>query len=94
VSWQRDALCRQVDPDCFFPSEEVLDNTIWTLTKKFCRGCEVRAECLTYALTEFEGYGVWGGFSPHDRTQVRKEIEVITVESVRAWIDEREGQAG
>lgn len=90
MSWQKNALCLQVDPDCFFPSEDVLDNTIWTLTKKFCHGCDVRAECLAQALSESEGYGIWGGCSPKDRTEIRKQIPDPCVESVRAWIEEQE----
>ena len=29
--------------------------------RQFCRGCEVRAECLEAALDRREPWGVWGG---------------------------------
>ncbi|WP_407672362.1 WhiB family transcriptional regulator [Parafrankia discariae] len=29
--------------------------------KRICSGCEVRAECLEYALENDERFGIWGG---------------------------------
>lgn len=58
-AWQDLALCREVDPDLFFPEkgESTQD------AKRICARCDVRAECLEYALDNDERYGVFGGLS-------------------------------
>jgi len=35
--------------------------------KKICLGCEVRHECLDYALAHDERFGIWGAASPSAR---------------------------
>ena len=41
--------------------------------KKVCRGCEVRAECLEYALEHDERFGIWGGLSERERRRLKRE---------------------
>ena len=48
--WQEQANCLGVDPDLFFPERGASTKE----AKAVCRGCEVRAECLEYALTHGE----------------------------------------
>ena len=58
--WWDDALCNDGTGallDLFF--SEQLDDI--ARAKQFCRGCEVRAECLEAALDRREPWGVWGG---------------------------------
>jgi hypothetical protein len=56
-------LCAQTDPEAFFP-----DNGGPTkAAKRICQGCEVRVQCLAYALKHRERYGVWGGLSERER---------------------------
>src|SRR5699024_11264322 len=45
-SWQERALCAQTDPEAFFPEKGGSTRE----AKKICTGCEVKAECLEYAL--------------------------------------------
>ena len=40
--------------------------------KAICRLCEVRGECLDYALTTNQESGVWGGTSEEERRKLRK----------------------
>ena len=40
--------------------------------KSICLHCIVRAECLDYALTTRESYGIWGGLTPSQRKAFRK----------------------
>lgn len=40
--------------------------------KAVCAGCEVRAECLQYALDNNERFGVWGGASESERAAMRR----------------------
>lgn len=62
-----DALCRQVDPEIFYP--EVGDST--APAKKICGNCDEQLDCLKWAIDHNERFGVWGGFSPTQRTQLR-----------------------
>jgi WhiB family redox-sensing transcriptional regulator len=61
------ALCAQTDPDSFFPEkgQSTAD------AKRTCMACEVRVQCLDYALSHGEQYGVWGGLSERERRPLR-----------------------
>ena len=59
VSWQERALCAQTDPEAFFPEKGGSTRE----AKKVCLGCDVRSECLEYALAHDERFGIWGGLS-------------------------------
>jgi len=64
--WQQDALCAQTDPAAFYPSK----GESLRPAKAVCRGCDVRAECLTYALDRGERHGIWGGLSGPERRRI------------------------
>src|SRR3954468_15767413 len=51
--WQERANCLGVDPDLFFPERGASTKE----AKAVCRGCEVRVECLEYALSHGEKFG-------------------------------------
>jgi WhiB family redox-sensing transcriptional regulator len=38
-----------------------------------CRSCDVRAECLEYALEHDERFGIWGGMSERERRRLKRE---------------------
>ena len=40
--------------------------------KKVCMACEVRVECLDYALENDERFGIWGGLSERERRRLKK----------------------
>ncbi|GAA4744236.1 hypothetical protein GCM10023328_27550 [Modestobacter marinus] len=67
-SWQERALCAETDPEAFFPEKGGSTRE----AKKICTGCEVRAECLEYALTMDERFGIWGGLSERERRRLRR----------------------
>jgi WhiB family transcriptional regulator, redox-sensing transcriptional regulator len=69
VGWQDRALCAQTDPEAFFPEKGGSTRE----AKKVCRGCEVRAECLEYALENDERFGIWGGLSERERRRLKRE---------------------
>ncbi len=62
--WQENALCAQTDPEAFFPEKGGSTRE----AKRICAGCEVRAECLEYALSNDERFGIWGGLSERERS--------------------------
>jgi WhiB family redox-sensing transcriptional regulator len=68
LSWQERSLCAQTDPEAFFPEKGGSTRE----AKKVCIGCEVRAECLEYALAHDERFGIWGGLSERERRKLKK----------------------
>jgi len=68
--WQDRALCAQTDPEAFFPEKGGSTRE----AKKICLGCEVRAECLDYALAHDERFGIWGGLSERERRRLKRGV--------------------
>jgi WhiB family redox-sensing transcriptional regulator len=68
--WQERALCAQTDPEAFFPEKGGSTRE----AKRICSGCEVRAECLEYALAHDERFGIWGGLSERERRRLRRAV--------------------
>lgn len=64
--WRDLALCAEIDPELFFPEKGESSGP----AKRVCAGCEVRAECLQYALDHGERFGVWGGLSERERREL------------------------
>lgn len=69
LAWQADALCAQTDPEAFFPEKGGSTRE----AKRICDGCEVRSECLDYALANDERFGIWGGLSERERRKLRRD---------------------
>ncbi|MDR0435745.1 MAG: WhiB family transcriptional regulator [Propionibacteriaceae bacterium] len=67
-AWQELALCAQTDPEAFFPEKGGSTRE----AKRVCAQCEVREECLEYALVNDERFGIWGGLSERERRDVRR----------------------
>lgn len=63
TKWQEQAVCAQSDPELFFPEKGGATSG----AKALCRSCPVKDECLNYALTHDERFGVWGGLSERER---------------------------
>ncbi|MCL2653689.1 MAG: WhiB family transcriptional regulator [Propionibacteriaceae bacterium] len=68
LSWQGRALCAQTDPEAFFPEKGGSTRE----AKRVCAKCDVRQECLDYALEHDERFGIWGGMSERDRRRLRR----------------------
>ena len=67
-SWQSKANCMGVDPDLFFPERGASTKE----AKEVCKGCVVQQECLEFALSNSEKFGIWGGMSERERRRVRR----------------------
>jgi len=65
-----DAICAQTDPEPFFPDKGGSTKE----AKRVCLSCEVRGECLNYALTNGERFGIWGGQSERERRKLAKAV--------------------
>jgi WhiB family redox-sensing transcriptional regulator len=68
--WQERALCAQTDPEAFFPEKGGSTRE----AKRICSGCDVRSECLEYALAHDERFGIWGGLSERERRRLKKRV--------------------
>lgn len=68
LEWQERALCAQTDPEAFFPEKGGSTRE----AKRICQSCEVRDECLEYALAHDERFGIWGGLSERERRRLKK----------------------
>lgn len=66
--WHDYANCLGVDPDLFFPERGASTRE----AKEVCRGCVVREECLEFALSNGEKFGIWGGMSERERRRLRR----------------------
>ena len=65
--WRSAAACRIADPDLFFPvssSGPALEQV--AEAKEVCARCQVRPECLAFALRTHQVHGVWGGMSEQE----------------------------
>jgi WhiB family redox-sensing transcriptional regulator len=67
-TWQERALCAQTDPEAFFPEKGGSTRE----AKRICTTCEVRDECLEYALEHDERFGIWGGLSERERRRLKR----------------------
>lgn len=67
--WQTRANCLGVDPDLFFPERGASTRE----AKSVCAGCEVKGDCLEYALVNGEKFGIWGGLSERERRRLRRQ---------------------
>lgn len=68
ADWWSLGACLAADPDLFFPiSESGPARRQVTAAKRVCAGCQVREQCLSYALAVGPMHGVWGGTSEEER---------------------------
>ena len=73
--WRAQALCRDTDPELFFP----IGTTGAALVqieqaRAVCRQCPVQTDCLDFALTTNQDSGIWGGTSEEERRVLRREF--------------------
>jgi WhiB family transcriptional regulator, redox-sensing transcriptional regulator len=66
------AACLAAEPELFFPVSAAGPAVAQVVAAKaVCRGCPVRAECLSYALQTAQDYGIWGGATEEERRLAR-----------------------
>lgn len=69
LTWQDYANCRGADADLFFPERGASTRK----AKAICGNCEVKVECLNYAVRMGEKFGIWGGMSERERRRIRRQ---------------------
>ncbi|MBF84127.1 MAG: WhiB family transcriptional regulator [Acidobacteria bacterium] len=70
TDWIKDAQCRGLSASIFYADEKVRGSA--RMAKLICGVCQVRADCLDYALDAPMDFGVWGGFTWHERLRMRR----------------------
>jgi WhiB family redox-sensing transcriptional regulator len=70
LPWQEEALCAQTDPEAFFPEKGGSTRE----AKRVCGRCDVRGDCLSYALAHDERFGIWGGLSERERRRLKRRV--------------------
>lgn len=68
--WRHEALCIDQPAAMFFPESSQSNLP----AKRICEMCPVRIECLDYAITTFQEFGIWGGTVGKERSQIRKLV--------------------
>ncbi len=67
--WAAFAVCKDRDPDAFFPvTPEGEREAI-----RICQGCPVQADCLEFAIEARIRFGVWGGLTEKQRHRVQAQ---------------------
>lgn len=70
--WHQEAACAdpQTPPDLFFPESGSRPSR----AKSICADCPVRADCLRWALDNYEPHGIWGGYTPQERRTLLRRM--------------------
>ncbi|AXR73181.1 MULTISPECIES: WhiB family transcriptional regulator [Auritidibacter] len=73
MDWRSKAACLDKDPELFFP----VGNTGPALlqieeAKAICNQCPVMEQCLQWAISTGQDYGVWGGMSEDERRALKR----------------------
>jgi WhiB family transcriptional regulator, redox-sensing transcriptional regulator len=72
VEWASRGACRYEDPDLFFPIASTGPALVQIANaKEICAHCEVRPNCLAYALESGQDCGIWGGMTEEERRERR-----------------------
>jgi WhiB family redox-sensing transcriptional regulator len=74
--WEDRALCAEIDPELFFPEGRGI-HTVRD-ARRICAACEVRDQCLAYAIEHPELEGVWGGLTEKERREPRRQLRLAT----------------
>jgi WhiB family redox-sensing transcriptional regulator len=73
MNWVHRARCRDEDPELFFPVGTTGPAAGQIVAAKaICSLCEVRMECLEWAMATAQEAGVWGGLSEEERRALRR----------------------
>lgn len=72
--WRDHALCRDTDPDLFFPVGTTGQALVQIdHAKQVCAECPVTSDCLDFALATNQDSGIWGGLSEEERRAIRRQ---------------------
>ena len=95
-NWRADAKCMGMDTELWYPPRDKDKyKPIAEVSKGVCFGrdgkpeCPVRIECLLYAESIHEVYGIWGGLSHRERNALRRKAE-RSGKTLQQWVTENQ----
>ena len=72
--WRAAGACVSADPDLFFPISSAGKAVAQIAeARRICGRCQVRSQCLDFAMATGETAGIWGGTTPEERIRARRE---------------------
>lgn len=79
TEWAKRGLCRDEDPDLFFPigHHGPTGEVETEKAKAVCRGCPVLAECRADVLANPPEFGVWAALTPDERRKTRAALALV-----------------
>jgi WhiB family redox-sensing transcriptional regulator len=83
--WRSLGACASAQSDLFFPlsSASVCAPQI-AAAKAICARCQVRRQCLSFALQTRQQHGIWGGFTEDERSkEMRRGAEGLAALQAR-----------
>lgn len=67
------ALCLEVDPELFYPeAKRPGTSPNYAAPKAICGACDMRAECLEWALDTGDAWAFLGGTTPRQRRRLKE----------------------
>lgn len=76
TAWRESGACFDSDSNAFIPFSLVMERQVqqvdYTVAIRVCSECLVREECLDFAVTTKQDFGVWGGKTSKQRLQLRR----------------------
>jgi WhiB family transcriptional regulator, redox-sensing transcriptional regulator len=73
MDWGHRARCKDEDPELFFPIGTTgLAAGQIEAAKAICVKCDVRVQCLEWAMATGQDAGVWGGLAEEERRALRR----------------------
>ncbi|NND75828.1 MAG: WhiB family transcriptional regulator [Ilumatobacter sp.] len=84
ADWRDHALCRDTDPELFFPVGTT-GNALVQIdhAKHVCGECPAAQGCLDFALETNQDSGIWGGLTEEERRVIRRQ-RVAAARAARA----------
>lgn len=70
TEWMDWAECAGETAAAMFPTDN--DKAGIAYAKSICWRCPVQSECFRYAMDQGEQHGVWGGTTPDERFNIRR----------------------
>ncbi len=82
MDWRHHALCRNEDPELFFPIGTAGPAAVQVeQAKVVCQRCPVVSDCLTWAIETGQDNGVWGGTSEDERRALARRTARVRTHS-------------
>ncbi|MFE7117049.1 WhiB family transcriptional regulator [Streptomyces sp. NPDC057654] len=78
TEWQLLGACQPEDTELFYPVGYTAPAMAQAAeAKAVCRRCPVMAICQDWALATGEEWGIWGGLSEDERSNIRRHWDLL-----------------